>query len=301
MNDKLMKEVQRLEIKRGIEFLTKDTILISYPKCGRTWVRMMLAKLLIEMDYSNEEYEMLPALHKQPLLIKDQFSSDIRVIFLYRNIGDVVMSFFWESVTSDRNGIEAFKSPHYFIRDERFGIPNIANFYNIWFNNIHKFKDHLFITYEDLHNDTFSTMMEVVKFLCAERECIAWHFEGQPEFPDQPFINFTVEGLKNAIEYSKFENMKRIEKENNDENLLKNYKGNFGNKEIRSDRQPDEPWAPGERRHWTLKEYLKDKEVKDGGRCRRGTVNGYLDDLKEEVDLHFIRAVEERINWPEKK
>ena len=83
--------------------------------------------------------------------------------------------------------------------------------------------------------------------------------------------------------------------------LLKNYKGNFGNKEIRSDRQPDEPWAPGERRHWTLKEYLKDKEVKDGGRCRRGTVNGYLDDLKEEVDLHFIRAVEERINWPEKK
>ena len=41
---KLMTKFQQIEHRRKIQFIVKDTVLVSYPKSGRTWLRMMMAK-----------------------------------------------------------------------------------------------------------------------------------------------------------------------------------------------------------------------------------------------------------------
>ena len=52
---KLVNRMSHMERKRDIQFLIRDTILVSYPKSGRTWLRMMLTKLLVDMGYSNKK------------------------------------------------------------------------------------------------------------------------------------------------------------------------------------------------------------------------------------------------------
>jgi len=302
--DKLAERVSYLERKRDIQFLIKDTVLVSYPKSGRTWVRMMLTKLLVDMGISNKDFEMMLALHKQPKGILNDFSNDARVIFLYRNIGDVAMSFFWESITSDRNGIMAHTSPSIFIKDKKFGLPNIAGFYNLWFNNAAHFKDHMFVRYEDLHNDTFNTMHKIIEFLAADRDMKVWSYKDKPKYPEYPFENFSPEKLKNAIEYSKFENMKKIENDGNQENLLEHYKGNFGNKGVAD---VDAQASMMTRAHSSLVEWLKERGLDshnlakaDQGRIRKGKIDGYLEDLDLD-NIAYVKEIESKINWPDKK
>ncbi len=304
--DKLIKRVSYLEKKRNVQFLIKDTILVSYPKSGRTWVRMMLTKLLVDMGISNKEFEMMLALHTQPKGLIRDFSDQARVIFLYRNIGDVVMSFFWESITSDRNGVMAHTSPSIFIKDKKFGLPNIAGFYNLWFNNAAHFKDHMFVRYEDLHNDTFNTMHNIVKFLSAKRVMPTWSYDHDKKipYPGNPFESFSEEKLKNAIEYSRFENMKKIENDDGQENLLEHYKGNFGNKGVAD---VDAQANMMTRAHTSLREWLKEKGLDphdltkaDQGRIRKGKINGYLEDLDLD-DIAFVKEIESKINWPDTK
>ena len=276
---KLNNAFLKLQEKRNIQFITKDVVLISYPKSGRTWIRMMLTKLLLEMGHSNDKYEMLPAMHAQPRKINDQFTTEARIIFLYRNIGDVIMSFFWESITSDRNGIGVHASPDKFIRGEKFGLPNVVKYYNLWFDNIDHFKDRMFLTYEDLQHDTLSSMERVVKFIST----------GSPE----AFTNYTTDKLKNAIEYSRFENMRKME-HGLEENLLQNYKGNFGSFGVTD---KDAMKLMQKKQQKSLIEWLKDRDVKDEGRIRKGKVDGYMDDLDAE-SIDFIRLMESMINWP---
>lgn len=298
---KLVNRMSHMERKRAIQFLIRDTVLVSYPKSGRTWLRMMLTKLLVDMGYSNKNFEMLLALHAQPGGIVNDFSKDVRVIFLYRNIGDVVMSFYWESITSDRNGIMAHTDPYTFIRDPKFGLPNIGGFYNLWFEHISNFKDHMFVTYEDLHNNTTATLYKIVEFLAAPREMPTWTYEGKPEPPKDPFENFSEKKLLTAIEYSRFENMKKIEMKSGSDNLLQNYKGNFGNFGIANKE------AQGDlvkKAHPSLIKFLKSKGIDpnrvadiDKGRLRKGKINGYYDDLTKE-DIEYVKSIEAKINFP---
>jgi hypothetical protein len=290
------------EQRYKLRYLCRDSLMLSYPKCGRTWVRMILAKLLVNMGYSNQDKEAILAMHQDPDNILERFTSDVKIIFLYRNIGDVAMSFWWETFFSDRLNMGVRGGPSRFLKHDPHGLRGISRFYNIWFDALShgRFKHHMFLRYEDLHADTFSEMKRVVDFLGIT------HMTGPNQEDLGPSLIYKY--LEDAIEYSKFENMKRIEKQNNEQNLLKHYKGNFGNLGIKnaSSRMLQEFKAEPD-----LVAYLKSRNLEkyiamnsrwedDPGRLRRGEINGYLRDLDKE-DIDFIKKVESLIRWPDKK
>ena len=300
---KLMTKFQQIEQRRKIQFILKDTVLVSYPKSGRTWLRMMMAKVLKEMEHDVSSFEMLPAMHIQPFDANEKFGKNLRVVFLYRNIGDVIMSFFLESLVSDRNGICVHRPPANFIRDVKYGLPNIQRFYNLWFKNIEKFKDHMFITYEALQADTVSELHRLLKFLNKTRDMKTWTYDEKSTFPaypnNNPFNNLTHEKIKNAVEFAKFDNMKKIELAGVDgkNNLLKNYKGNFGNVGVNN----KEAWGDGlKKAHPSLLKWMKKHNLSfndDHGRLRKGKVNDYLNYLNED-DIKYIKHIESKINFP---
>lgn len=245
------KTFKNLEERYSIKYLTKDTVIVSYPKSGRTWLRMILAKLLVNIGYDHSEYEMVPVFHKSYKEINDLFSKDIKVVFLHRHPGDVLVSHWKELSTSHRSGetmiMKNFKFYH-FLKDEEWGIKQLINFNNGWLTNFYKFKSFKTITYEAMKKDTFKTVKKVVDFL---------------EF------NCTDEQIKDAIEYSRFENMKKIEI-GEGTNYLKHYKGNFG-QELENE---------------VIKEEFQAKGTVIQPRIRKGKVGGYIEDLKErEIEL----------------
>ena len=300
---KLMTKFQQIEQRRKIQFILKDTVLVSYPKSGRTWLRMMMAKVLKEMGHDVSSFEMLPAMHLSPLDANDRFGKNLRVVFLYRNIGDVIMSFFWESLVSDRNGVAVHTPPSRFIRDNKYGLPNIERFYNLWFKNVENFQDHMFMTYEALQTDTVSELHRLLKFVNKTRDMKIWTYDEKSTFPaypnSNPFTNLTQEKIKNAVEFAKFNNMKKIELAGVDgnDNLLKNYKGNFGSVGVK-DKEAKQVLL--NKAHPSLLKWMKDHNLSfnnDNGRLRKGKVNDYLNYLNED-DVNYIKHIESKINFP---
>ena len=300
---KLMTKFQQIEQRRKIQFILKDTVLVSYPKSGRTWLRMMMAKLLKEMEHDVSSFEMLPAMHISPFDANEKFGKNLRVVFLYRNIGDVIMSFFLESLVSDRNGIAVHSAPSNFIRDVKYGLPNIKRFYNLWFKNIEKFQDHMFITYEALQADTVSELHRLLKFLNKKRDMKIWTYDEKSLFPtypnNNPFNNLTYEKIKNAVEFAKFDNMKKIELAgaHGENNLLKNYKGNFGNVGVKNKKALESALTKA---HPSLLKWMKKHNLSfndDRGRLRKGKINDYLNYLNED-DIKYIKDIESKINFP---
>ena len=231
-------EFTALEKKYNIKYFLQDSILLSYPKSGRTWLRMILAKILDEKGYNTEEYEMLPAFHLSIDDIKKRFGPNINVVFLHRNIGDVLLSHHHERTTSTRSGPKLNNfSIQEFIRDENYGAVSIAKYNVKCFDSLKFFKKSKVITYEDMSQDANSVVKEVASFLG---------------------IGATNEEIKNAVEYSDFNNMQKID-QGKGKNYLSNYKGNFG---------------------------------KSPGRVRKGKVNDYLDVLEKE-DVDFIKKIQE--------
>ncbi len=104
------------------------------------------------------------------------------------------------------------------------------------------------MTFEEMKKDIFKSAKKIINFIGLE--C-------------------TDEQIKDAVEYSRFENMQKIEK-GEGINYLKHYKGNFGQE---------------------LGKTNIEKDHKEGGimshpRVRKGKVGGYLQDLgKQEVEF----------------
>lgn len=167
----------------------KKFIIISFPKSGRTWLRVMLDKLNIHIEYTHDGSE-----HAKQISYRD-FNSDKtrykkkKVIFLIRDPRDTLVSGYFQATKRLKlyNG-----NISDFIRDERHGIKKIIRFHEIWFDNKHIPEDFLIITYEDMHKDTFDILKKVVSFL------------------QRGYLK--DEQLKESIEFAKFENMQLLEK-----------------------------------------------------------------------------------------
>lgn len=204
MNNNLLKQ---FEDKYNIKYFLNNTILISYPKSGRTWLRMIFAATLKEQNVNTDKSEMMPAFHYSVDEVLARIGSDVKVIFLHREPGDVVVSYHAEKSTSLRSGSVYPHGLSNFIRDPQFGIENTVKFNQEWLSRGSKeFKDFTVISYEDLQNLKESEVARIYKKIK---------------------FNFKIEDVKKAFEYSSFNNMKKIEQTNKG-NLLKSYKGNFG-------------------------------------------------------------------------
>ena len=288
-----------LEEKYNIKHYVKNAVLVSYPKSGRTWLRMILARLLVNMGESCEEYEMLPSLHQYPDWMISNYPNinNAKVILLHRHPGDVVVSYHADHVSLD--GQCALMDFSEFLRDDKWGALRNINFNNWWvltfmedpsfYNRAIEFeiktassqppgkriagpqrgakstenvsiKQYMIISYEHMKRDTFGVVKEIAKFL---------EIDG-----------CTDEHIREAIEYSKFENMKKIELGEDPElpNLLDSYKGQFGKMENIYEKVDGE---------------LVLLEAKKNVRVRVGKVRNYLNVLSAE-DIKYIHDTMEK-------
>lgn len=202
-----------------------DVYLISYPKCGRTWLRLMIGKTIAGYyslpetedllflrwkDRVHPEVPHITVVHdNRPMLrTSDELETskiqykDKKVIFLVRDPRDVVVSSFFEmSKRGDLFGDNPYEtqkgvfkgSLQEFIFQKRSGIDTIIRYYNIWADNRSIPAGFLLVRYEDLRSDTASEMRRIMDFLGLQ--------------------TVSQEAIQSAVAYASFENMRKMETE----------------------------------------------------------------------------------------
>jgi len=171
-------------------FQDVDAFLVSYPKCGRTWLRLLLGKYVLgenetlsdpleilrltqaRADFSTLEFSHDDYAHwKRPdqIFANKQSYADKKVIFLTRDPRDVLVSYFFQyTKRGDKDlandaGFEGSLSD--FIDHDIGGLRSLVAFYNVWAENRGVPDDFLLITYEDMHKDIGEVLGQVIRFL----------------------------------------------------------------------------------------------------------------------------------------
>lgn len=198
-----------------------STLVVSYPKSGRTWLRVMLGylycdalglpidqtsvfKIFFQLD--NTPLPRIGFTHAGTGTYKHQIIASVpftalnnkipfefacnKVIFLVRDPKDILVSLYFHTVYRDQIYAGDISD---FVHDERFGIEKILRFYHIW----HNFKwvplDFMVISYEEMHQDVISVLHRIIDFV---------------EFP-----GITDRQILAAAQFGKFENMQKLERQ----------------------------------------------------------------------------------------
>jgi hypothetical protein len=186
-----------------------DTFLVSYPKCGRTWLRVMLGRALQQhfafprkrimqatsAAVARDGMPRILATHddspqaktpEQVLTDKSAYKGH-RVVLLVRDPRDVIVSLYFHRAHKlhDYDG-----SLHEFVRQDVGGIDTIVRFYNAW-GSQHR-ADLLIVRYEDLHAAPEAQLRRLLDFL------------GLPDVPDDT--------VAEAVQFAGFSRMKKMER-----------------------------------------------------------------------------------------
>jgi Sulfotransferase domain len=251
----------RRKVNRWYKFRTADYILVSYPKCGRTWLRVMLSNYYVEryglahdalLDFANlhlqnrEIPRIFPSNDIPHTLIPPEAISadksayyDRKVIYLTRDPRDVVVSMFFQRTRRDTNYTGTLRE---FIFAREGGIDTMIRFYNVWADSFPKIKNLLVIRYEDMKADPERTLTGLLQFL--------------GHAPDREIVH-------NAVEAASFDRMKNMERDNAFD------------------------------RSWLKAGNVNDEE---SFKVRRGKIGGYADYLDKEDIEKLNRLIETRLS-----
>lgn len=235
-----------------------DVHVVSFPKCGRTWLVLLLAKV-IEMRYGvmldnplklRRYKRVVPGL---PLILQhhdggpefqrpDELATDKsayagrKVVFLVRDPRDVTVSAYYQKTKRNYNFEGSLAA---YVYHPVGSIETNVAFYNIWARQRHVPKGFLLVTYEDMHRDPVGELKRVVDFV--------------------GISGVTQEMLVKAVTACSFDNMRRMETEN----------------------------ALGSKR-------LAPRDVSDSTtyKTRSGTVGGYQQELAENEIAHIGRLID---------
>lgn len=247
------------------KFLKMPVYIISYPKCGRTWLRTLIGKYLCEKYKFPDKFALYPnkitsnisdvnsiffthdgsnvkssRKYKNLSLDKSKYQNT-KIIFLIRNVKDLLVSCYFHA----KKRVKIFEGEiSEFIRSDNHGIKKIIRFYNIWYKNKAVPENFLIIKYEDLHKNPTVVLKETLKFIGIKR-------------PKKKLI-------EKAIRFSSFKNMKKMEKEDF-----------FESRKLR----------PG------------NKEDEESYKVRKGKVHGYTEYLSDK-DLDYINYKIKKIKCP---
>lgn len=206
----------RVNLNRHSKKKDASVLIISFPKSGRTWLRVLLGKAISD-QYDLDQRLLLDtfAVTKEAGLRltnvthndssrawKHPYSSVCaasearslykkRIVFLVREPRDVLVSCFFE-ITKRKDGYFDGTISE-FIRDDFYGMRKIMAYYKAWDQIQHMCRKSLVVRYEDMHMDTNATLCNVLNFISA---------------------NVEDSIVSNAVEFSSFENMKKMESEN---------------------------------------------------------------------------------------
>jgi hypothetical protein len=196
--------------------MRSDLALVSFPKSGRTWLRVLIGRTLqnyygvdenviLKTDMICSLDSRLPKLivshddfaqDKPPERIshnKSKYKSKL-VIFLVRDPRDVLVSLYFHKKFRRGESKKYNGEIADFIKLKSGGIESLVAFYNAWAENHQLPKGFLLVRYEDMIADTKKELGKVLQFMG-----IDW-------IPDAI--------LAEAVEYGSFNNLKSIEASN---------------------------------------------------------------------------------------
>ncbi|MEM6301981.1 MAG: sulfotransferase domain-containing protein [Pseudomonadota bacterium] len=217
-----------------------DAYLLSFPKCGRTWFRLMLGKAMqshFKLDASVDLLDVaffasldsrVPRVHishdegpqkKRP----DQLETDkskyrgTNVVLLVRDPRDVLVSNFFQE--TKREG-STHKDMSSYLRSDVGSIDTLLAWYNTWAENKDLPSQFSLLRYENLHKDAHSELRSTLAVL------------GMPDVDDDV--------IDEAVQYASFKNMRKLEEkesfqsdkmragDKNDQESFKTRKGKVG-------------------------------------------------------------------------
>jgi len=203
--------------RNNLTVFNDDVFLVSYPRSGNTWVRFIIGSLIagFEIDWKNLELG-IPDIYRntdkellkigRPRVIKSHHPYDekyYKVIYLVRDVRDVIISYHNYHLKFKQRNYQ-IKSIDEFINEfingnlDDFG--NWAENVSSWIDNKDKVKNgFLLVKYEDLRKDTFNCIKNILSFINIDKS--------------DDIIN-------EAIKWSSFNNMKKMESVQKDADLF---------------------------------------------------------------------------------
>jgi hypothetical protein len=198
-----------------------DVYLLSFPKCGRTGLVLLLGKIMVEhfklwvpnvmylrgMRFYNKKIPRIKVSHDDDPHLKhvkniEQNKNGYKgkkVIFLVRDPRDTIVSLYFQHTKRvfDKRGKPLYKgkSISKFIREKRGSFDSILEFYNVWYKNRRIPKGFLLVRYEDIfHGNKVKELKKILNFMG---------------------LNSIREStIKKVVNEYTFEKMKKLEKEN---------------------------------------------------------------------------------------
>lgn len=170
-----------------------DLVLLSFPKSGRTWVRVIIGRY-ISLKYNLPESQILDLGHQYGLTfthagftwgggdIKAKVVATKDIILLTRNPYDTLVSAYFDCTYRGRKNTGNISK---FLRG-KYGV-SLLNEFNKYTQTIQPVAK---ITYEELHAQTRKQIKKILVLMGEE-------------------IDYNI--LNEAIDYSKFENMRKLE------------------------------------------------------------------------------------------
>lgn len=239
-----------------------DVHIVSFPKCGRTWLVLMIAKV-IERHYGvSVENPLKLRRYKQkipelPLILQhhdggpeflrvDELETDKspyagrKVLFLVRDPRDVTISAYFQKTRRNNNYSGTLRE---YVYHPVGSIETNIEFYNIWARNRDVPDDFLLMTYEDMHEDTARELRRAVEFLGID--------------------GVSDDTIMTAVEECRFDNMRKLEATNA-----------LGSKRL----------AP------------RDSEDETTYKTREGRVGGYASHLEPDEVAYIDRVIAERLD-----
>jgi len=189
-----------------------DVLMTSFPKCGRTWLRVMIGSALQQhFHVQSQRLVMLEALaallhpaipdifvqhddrpfEKRPDELdpsKARFSGK-KVILVMRDPRDAMVSAYFQK-KSRRRKLYAGSISDY-LRDERGSLETFIRYYNHWAAQRDVPSDFLLVRYEDLHTDPQRQLRRVLDFIGV--------------------VGVSDRVIEEAIHFGSFDNMRRLE------------------------------------------------------------------------------------------
>jgi len=199
--------------RKGPRYRDASALILSVPKSGRTWFRVMLSKYLSlhfgqQIDiggyneaataipnilYSHEiwSHRMTSSLRRRLLgfyICPEAFLLDKPVMVVHRDPRDVLVSLYFHARKRSRSQFQGSISE--LVRDEQRGIWAMVTVMNAWRQRLVGKSDVLWVGYADMHNKPRERLSAAAALLGLE--------------PNEAFV-------REAIEFSKFENMRKLE------------------------------------------------------------------------------------------
>jgi hypothetical protein len=159
-----------------------DYVVVSFPKCGRTWLLVMLS-MLYQRIYELDGDELLGFANfhrRDPRIPKIYFTHDTsykaapsklrrdkteyerhRLLLLVRDPRDVIVSLYFHRARRDRD----IRMPLFdFVMSERGGLPTVIEFYNIWWATLPRMRNAMALSYEEMHATPQESLSRVAEF-----------------------------------------------------------------------------------------------------------------------------------------